>query len=298
MLEEALVAKEVGELRWSVEQRLEFIEFRLFWQGQVNRSDLIETFQVSVNQASGDLTKYSDIAPGNMVYNVRVRSYERAPGFVPRFFKPDANRYLSPLRAVSAGLIAQTESWLSAPPSHDATPVPVRGVDAEILRAVVEAIGRRQALEVRYQSFSRPNLIWRWIAPHALAFDGFRWHARAWCEVDECFKDFVLSRMLGTRAIRAGSVDQATDADWSEFTALEIGPHPELSPPQRAAIALDYGMVDGRLTIRVRKAMLYYTLKRLGLDTDPSARRPQDQQIVLLNQGSVMLKSDTPILGH
>lgn len=292
------MAKEVGELRWSVEQRLEFIEFRLFWQGQVNRSDLIETFQVSVNQASGDLTKYSDLAPGNMVYNVRVRSYERAPGFVPRFFKPDANRYLSSLRAVSAGLIAQTESWLSAPPSHDATPVPVRGVDAEILRAVVEAIWRGQALEVRYQSFSRPDPIWRWIAPHALAFDGFRWHARAWCEVDECFKDFVLSRMLGTRAIRAGSVDQATDADWSEFTALEIGPHPELSPPQRAAIALDYGMIDGRLTIRVRKAMLYYTLKRLGLDTDPSARRPQDQQIVLLNQGSVMLKSDTPTLGR
>ena len=232
-----MVAKEVGELRWSVEQRLEFIEFRLFWQGQVNRSDLIETFQVSVNQASGDLTKYSDLAPGNMVYNVRVRSYERAPGFVPRFFKPDANRYLSSLRAVSAGLIAQAESWLSAPPSHDATPVPVRGVEAEILRAVVEAIWRGQALEVRYQSFSRPEPMWRWMAPHALAFDGFRWHTRAWCEVDACFKDFVLSRMLGTRAIRAGSVDMATDADWSEITALEIGPHPELSPPQRAAIA-------------------------------------------------------------
>ncbi len=35
----------------------------------------------------------------------------------------------------------------------------------------------------------------------------------------------------------------------------------------------------------VRKALLYYALKRLGLDTDPAARRPQDQQIVLLNRG-------------
>jgi hypothetical protein len=34
----------------------------------------------------------------------------------------------------------------------------------------------------------------------------------------------------------------------------------------------------------VRKALLYYALKRLGLDTDPAARRPQDQQIVLLNR--------------
>ncbi len=124
------------------------------------------------------------------------------------------------------------------------------------------------------------------IAPHALAFNGFRWHARAWCEVDECFKDFVLSRMLGTRAIKAGSVDEATDADLSKITALEIGPQPELSPPQRAAIALDYGMSDGRLTIHVRRAMLYFALKRLGLDTDPSARRPQDRQIALLSRGT------------
>ena len=43
-------------------------------------------------------------------------------------------------------------------------------------------------------------------------------------------------------------------------------------------------MSDGRLTIHVRKAMLYYALKRLGLDTDLSARRPQDQQIVLLGR--------------
>jgi len=38
----------------------------------------------------------------------------------------------------------------------------------------------------------------------------------------------------------------------------------------------------------VRKALLYYALKRLGLDTDPSARRPQDQQIVLLNSDAVL----------
>ena len=43
-------------------------------------------------------------------------------------------------------------------------------------------------------------------------------------------------------------------------------------------------MRDGKAEIKTRKALLYYTLKRLGLDTDPEARRPQDQQIVLLNE--------------
>jgi len=49
-------------------------------------------------------------------------------------------------------------------------------------------------------------------------------------------------------------------------------------------VALDYGMRDGKASITVRKALLYYTLKRLGLDTDPAARKPSDQQIVLLNR--------------
>ena len=49
-------------------------------------------------------------------------------------------------------------------------------------------------------------------------------------------------------------------------------------------VRLIHGMQDGKAEIKVRRALLYYTLKRLGLDTDPSARKPQDQQIVLLNR--------------
>ena len=36
------MVNERSELRWGVEQRLEFIEFRLFWEGHVNRSDLMD----------------------------------------------------------------------------------------------------------------------------------------------------------------------------------------------------------------------------------------------------------------
>ncbi|MCU0732542.1 MAG: hypothetical protein MUE84_13285, partial [Hyphomonas sp.] len=77
------------------------------------------------------------------------------------------------------------------------------------------------------------------------------------------------------------------DADWNEQVTLEIGPHPDLSDTQQKVIALDYGMRGGRAKIPVRRALLYYALKRLGLDTDPRARRPQDQQIVLLNREAV-----------
>lgn len=46
------MSNDKSELRWGVAQRLEFIEFRLFWESHVNRSDLMEQFGLSVNQAS------------------------------------------------------------------------------------------------------------------------------------------------------------------------------------------------------------------------------------------------------
>jgi hypothetical protein len=56
------VDRDKAELRWGVEQRLEFIEFRLFWEGHVNRIDVMQQFSVSVNQASSDLNP--DFSPG------------------------------------------------------------------------------------------------------------------------------------------------------------------------------------------------------------------------------------------
>ncbi len=280
-----------GELRWGVGKRLEFIEFRLFWEGRVNRSDLMEHFGISVNQASADLNRYIALAPENMAYDKSVRTYVRGPDFDAKLSQPDAGRYLTQLHALADGLLDRADAWIKELPSFDTMPTPVRSVKPETLRSVVDAIRRNEAIEVRYQSLSHPKPRWRWIAPHAIAFDGFRWHARAFCMMDEVFKDFLLSRILDTRATQPSDVGSRTDRDWRETVTIEIGPHPKLSETQAKVIARDYGMRGGKARIKVRRALLYYTLKRLGLDTDPEARRPQDQQIVLLNAKDIVSPS-------
>jgi len=282
------VGTEKADLRWGVERRLEFIEFRLFWEGHVNRGDLMEAFGVSVNQASTDLNRYIGMAPDNMTYDKSARTYIRGSKFDPLFLKPDASRYLSQLRSVADGILDRADAWIGQFPSYAAAPTPVRGVNAKTLRSVVAAIRRSEAIEVKYQSLSRPEPRWRWIAPHAIGFDGFRWHTRAFCLTDQSFKDFLLSRIIETRGTKLSEVGADRDADWNEQVTLEIGPHPELSDTQQKVIALDYGMRSGRAKIPVRKALLYYALKRLGLDTDPGARTPQDQQIILINRSDVM----------
>lgn len=275
---------EKADLRWGVERRLEFIEFRLFWEGHVNRGDLMEAFGVSVNQASTDLNRYIGFAPDNMVYDKSARTYVRGSGFKPQFLEPDASRYLVELRSVADGILDREDSWIADLPPYASAPTPVRGVNPTTLRAVVGAIRRSEAIEVKYQSLSSPEPSWRWIAPHAIAFDGFRWHTRAFCLTGASYKDFLLSRIIDIRGVRESETSPADDHDWHSEVTLEVGPHPGLSETQAKIIALDYGMRSGKAKIKVRRALLYYALKRLGLDTDPAARRPQDQQIVLLNR--------------
>lgn len=274
-------------LRRGVESRLEFIEFRLFWEGHVNRSDIVETFGVSINQASADLNRYLGLAGTNMVYDKSARTYVRSSSFKPIFHKPDAERYLTQIRSIADGIITPDDAWIGSVPGFACAPTPARGVSAPILRAVVTALKRKEALEVLYQSMSSPDPSWRWIAPHALVFDGFRWHARAHCPRSGEFKDFVLSRIGEARGSKVSDALALRDQDWQDYVNLVIAPHPELSAGQRKAIELDYGMDDGKVVIPVKRALLYYALKRLGLDTDPAARCPQDQQIILLNRDSV-----------
>lgn len=291
------MAAEKPDLRWGIERRLEFIEFRLYWEGQVNRGDLMEAFSVSVNQASTDLNRYIGMAPDNIVYDKSARTYIQGSKFAPLFLAPDARRYLSQLRSVADGILDRSDAWIGEFPSYDCAPTPVRGVEAKTLRFVVAAIRRSEAIEVKYQSLSRPEPGWRWIAPHAIGFDGFRWHTRAFCLTDQSFKDFLLSRIIETRGTKPSEIGADADDDWNEQVTLEIGPHPELSETQQKVIALDYGMRSGRAAIPVRKALLYYALKRLGLDTDPTARRPQDQQIVLLNAAELNTKTQAKSAG-
>ncbi|GAB4511302.1 MAG: WYL domain-containing protein [Roseibium sp.] len=273
-----------SELRWGVEKRLEFIEFRLFWDGHVNRSDLMDQFGISVNQASSDLSRYIEMAPDNMVYDKSARTYVPGPDFACRFRPPDAARYLAQLRLVADDVLDREDCWIAVLPPFAPAPTPVRGVKPATLRSVVGAIRRSEAIEVKYQSLSSPEPRWRWIAPHAIGFDGFRWHTRAFCQTDECFKDFLLSQMIEIRGARESETSAEDDRDWHSEVTLEVGPHPELSETQAKVIALDYGMRGGKAKIKVRRALLCYALRRLGLDTDPAARRPQDQQIVLLNK--------------
>lgn len=272
---------------WSVEQRLEFIDFRLFWEGHVNRSDLVDYFGVSVPQASADLTQYQEKTKGNAVYDKTRKTYVAGPKFKPIFFEPSADEYLAQLRLIQSDLLSEGEAWAVRLPSYSIVPILRRRIDAGVLRRVLAAIRTRASIEVNYQSFSHPAPTWRWLSPHALGFDGGRWHTRAWCHTHQDFRDFVLARFLDVRCTGPGAADPVGDKGWHDEVTLKIAPHPSLTDGRRRAIELDFGMVDGVVEVRTRVCLASYLERHLGLDLDPSQIPPERQQIVLMNRNEV-----------
>ena len=273
-------------MRWGVEKRLEFIEFRLYWEGGINRADITEQFGVSVPQASKDLTLYEEKAPGNLLYDKSAKRYLAASDLKPVFLEPASSLYLAQLCTHSAQIGSLHEKWLSDAPDFDAMPIPHRRIDAEILRSVVAAIRNERALEIRYQSMNvnRPSPEWRWITPHAFGNDGLRWHARAFCHNDKKFKDFILSRCLGIRNEDNPGAKPEADTYWREMFSVTLAPNPSLSEAQRFVIAQDYEMKDGRVSVPVRKALLYYFQKRLRLDVSNELDKPHEIPVIVFNR--------------
>ena len=271
----------VRNLAWSALQRLQFIEFRLLWEGHINRGDLIEAFNISVPQSTLDFREYMDRAPGNMNYDKRLRHYLPSDTFKPLFISDSAEAYLSQLAALDTGEKGQAHAGLiGATPSFDVLPSPERRVDRNALQQLIRAIRDNLALEVHYQSLSASTPAWRWVAPHALASDGLRWHVRAFCCTKMEFRDFVLGRIMEIRGERASGVSHEADMEWNERVKVIIAPNPELTTDQKKIIERDYSMKRGRAEIIVRKALLFYLRRRLGVN-EGADKTPAAQQVVI-----------------
>src|SRR4029453_5907306 len=104
-----------------------------------------------------------------------------------------ADKYLAQLNGIQNTVIDARDTWFGSPPAAAVMPA-LHSVDPPVLQRMLEAIRELGAVSLEYQSLT--NTRTRMIAPHALAFDGHRWHVRAWCLDRQEFRDFVLTRML------------------------------------------------------------------------------------------------------
>lgn len=272
--------------RQLLQDRLEFIEFRLLWDGQINRSDLSLHFGISPSQASTDLRQYQDLARGKVLYDVRLKAYVPGPDYQAVLLGDSVEAYLGQLaflrvRAPSA------LSWIGIAPPFDVIQRGRRSISPHILRVLLGAIRGKHTVEVKYQSSSDKHPQWRRIAPHSLLSDTFRWHVRAWSYERNEFRDFVITRMLEIRAGEATRITSGLDEEWGKQVVLRLAPHPGLSEWETRAVELDYNMSSGEVLLPTRVCLVRYIEWQLRLDAPESPHPTHAMQVVLVNREQI-----------
>lgn len=272
--------------RWPLRKRLEFIDFRLFWNRRVNRADIRDMFDISVQQASSDLAHYERLAPQNMEYDRGLKTYVRTPAYKPALIELSSERFLLQLVAIDNGWMQRDETWFDFDkiPPLDVTTIKRTPTSSRVLLGVLDAIRDRTLITIEYRSLTESADAPRTIAPHAIFYNSSRWYARAYSVEHEEFRDYNLNRIADLRMAGPAQVEVELDYGWSHTLDLEIGPNPDLPRIQQDGVAVEYGMADNKLVCPTRLSMAFYLMSEHNLDVEPGKLHPSKQQLVLLNR--------------
>lgn len=222
-------------------------------------------FGLAPAAATRDLALYREVASQNIEFDGRSKSYRIAEGFVP-VFEHAAARVLS---ALSQGF-GDGITGSSLPDFPCEIAVSLSRPDMALLAPICRALHAKSPVAIRYHSLSSGETE-RVIVPSALIDTGQRWHVRAYDRKSQEFRDFVVTRIQSPNILAEENAQahELSDHDeqWTRFIDLELVPHPDQTHPE--ITALDYGMTDGVLRVRVRAAMAGYLLRRWCVDCSP-----------------------------
>lgn len=273
---------------WEVLMRYRLIEIIALWEGRLTTNHLCNSFQIKRQQASKDINRYNnEIAPGNLVLDRKLKGFRPSDTFKPLFTKGIADEYLHAM--ASRREIAHTFSSLDL--GFDQTEMlhpPVRHVNHDILRALVQAARNGQKIDMGYVSMTSPDEESRIITPHTLVFTPLRWHVRAYCEKNRDYRDFVLSRFRGINGVEGPSTNlKEQDTRWIQQVDIVLKPDPRLTDYQQKIVEHDYAMQDGKHVISTRSALIPYAVQLLNIDLGKLESKPEAQQIVIDNSDEV-----------
>ncbi len=258
------------QLKEVVRRRWEFIEFCLNWERAVGRKRLQDTFGISLQQATNDLNGYADLIPGNMIYDPRQKTYVPSESFAPQLTDDNPYEYL---RHVS-DLIQERSSdgtWLAHSYETAGVVVASRQVSSDVLRAVLKGITEQRIISALYISLSSASpAIEKRIVPRALAYDGHRWHTRAYNVEKDRFSDYVLSRFERADAQDIVLDNIRPDDGWIETVDVHFIPNPKLDDDKRKSLEYEYQMENSEFVVGVKRAMLFYYLRQYGFNPMPA----------------------------
>lgn len=257
-------SQHVESLSHAQRERLAYIDFRLYFTGEIGRPDLAHRFGVAPAGATRDLALYREIAPQNIEFDSSSKIYRIGKIFSP-IFEHATQRVLSMLAlGFGDGVNVDSQSLLPCE-----SPAALSSPRMDVLAPICRAIHSKRAVAIRYHSMSNGETE-RIIVPFALVDTGLRWHARAFDRKSGEFRDFVVTRIEAPTLIDAepkANERPDNDIQWTRIVELDLVPHPRLARPE--IIKMDYAMTNGSIRVRVRAAVAGYMLLRWSVDASP-----------------------------
>lgn len=248
-------------------ERMSYIDFRLYFLGELRRADMMNRFGIAPAGATRDIAQYRELAPQNLFLD-SSKVYRPSESFVP-LFGHSPQRVLT---ALSQGF-GQGVGDLSQSLIRCELPAFLIEPSMAILAPITRAINLGKAVRLGYTSVEHGRTV-KEIVPLALVNNGVRWHVRAFDRTHREFRDFVLSRMDSPVVLEDGEVarEEQSDSDmqWSRIIELELVPHPR--HPRPDVVTMDYDMPDGVLRVKVRAAHAGYLLRLWSVDCSPDHR--------------------------
>ncbi len=271
----------VESLSHAQRERLAYIDFRLYFFGEIGRPDLIERFGVAPAGATRDLALYREIAPQNITFDGSHKIYRIGKAFSP-IFEHATQRVLSALAlGFGDGVNGPAKPLQPLLPCESPAALSIPRMD--VLAPVCRAIHAKRPIAIRYHSMSSGKTQ-RVIVPFALVDTGLRWHVRAFDRKSDEFRDFVITRIEAPTLLdEEPQAHERPDNDiqWTRIVELDLAPHPRLERPE--IIQMDYGMTDGSIRMRVRAAVAGYMLLRWSVDCSPDHHLAQEQYQLALS---------------
>jgi hypothetical protein len=255
----------LSDLTQPQRDRLAYVELRVRFIGEIRRQDLVSRFGIQSAAATRDLALYKELAPNNIEYDPKGKSYVTGGDFRAVFDYP-AERVLAWLsQGFGDGEPVPLKAWVASE-----IPTRITHPDLDTLASVTRAIHQRSPLKIRYYSISSGRSD-REIVPFALLDNGLRWHVRAFDRKSQEFRDFVITRIKHPQVLKdeKPALHELSDQDiqWTRIVELDLVPHPDQPRPE--ITEMDYSMQDGSLHLKLRAATAGYILRKWSVDCSP-----------------------------
>jgi hypothetical protein len=251
-------------------RKYQFIEVVLQWEGELTSSKLKDYFSIgSRTTAHKWISQYRELYPHNLHdYDPKDKRHRPSDNFTPQLTQGTLEEYLS---------------FFGESASHEYLELlspPVRNINPKLVCQIIQACRQKLRLDIEYLSLSSGDREGRIISPHTLVNDGIRWHVRAYCEKNQQYRDFVLSRFSANPECEGqAKFTEEQDAEWNKQVTVSLIPDSRLSDIKKHCIKLDYMMTNGKLDIPCRAAQVKYLLQRLRVDT--YHHKPEGQKIIV-----------------